>query len=1513
MHYKVNIMADMSYNVEDYIDALRPFDPLDNITIVDTGANIRAFLDTLTVAQIEALLTTDFLAALVITDTSFSLTVEQFRSLHSLGSPVGINIFGIDEVDPDPNNPIPLTVTLADTGANLSSLTPDEVLSLAGRNIDTLNANGDTIILTGAELSNLVGGVTLSAGDTVVLESPAADFVGADFSGLDDLGIDIIRVTEADGQMALSYAVVQTFGDLVVAAEDTVTMTITDVELEALSSTEITALSAQGVDILDLGDTTADLTVAQALAVANNAMSFAAGNVVTIVDDADGVGGLTVLEIDALHALGVVTIDVEGDAVVLAVEQALELVAKGIALSTLDAVTLIDTAGNLVGLSADNIAALRTLGVVTIDVSGDGALTLSKVQFDALGTITLKAADTITVTMNVAEFQAAVLADLKAKGADVVDVGGADLPLDAAGAKALADSDLTLAAGVVTISDTGTAIAGISAGQITALATAGVDVIDVSGDGALSLSFAQFDALDTIALTDGDAVTLTVSDDEFAGLDLTTLAGLKIDVLKSDDTLTLSLAQLEDLGTVTLVAADTVTLTLTADELQALDADGITALVAKGIDVLDVGVDALAFDADQAKALAASGLTLTAGVVTISDTGTAIAGISAGQITALVAAGVDVIDVSGDGALSLSFAQFDALDTIALTDGDTVTLTVSDDEFAGLDLTTLAGLKIDVLKSDGTLTLSLAQLEDLGTVTLVAADTVTLTLTADELQALDADGITALVAKGIDVLDVGVDALTFDAVEAKALANSGVALTAGVVTISDTGGNIDGISVGQITALVAAGVDAIDVSGDGLLTLSKAQYDALGAIALTADDTVTVMMNAGEFAALGNAIGALDDDNVDFIEISGDGVLALTKTQYDLLGTTKLAAANTVTLTLTGDELHGLDVAHITALGTSGVDVLDVSGAGAVTLSKAQYDVLGTVALTQTDTVTLALTADELGGLDTTAITALANKGVDITDVSGGGAVTLTAAQVALWTAANIKFAADDVVTMTDTAAHLSGLSEAAINALKTQGVDMVDSDGPLTLTAEKLALWATAGVAFATNDSVTLEDTADNVADLDFADLGATQIDLIDVLGDGKLTLTAANAGALALTAISVATNDVITVNDAGAAIGGLSVEQITGLAAKNVATIDASDGTLSLSVAQAKALGSVALTQGDVVTLADTGVALGGLDAEAIKNLAAKGVDAVDSNTGSLALSLGQTSALATNHVSLNAADVVSVADTGGAIGGLTATQITALATQGVDVLDASNNALTLNASQAVALTATGMSVTAGDAVNLTDTGAALSALTVAQLGALAGKGVDVVDASDNKLVFSSAQLAALGTLSFAAGDSLSVNGTAGVDNLTGTSGNDLLFGLAGNDRLSGGLGDDRLYGGAGKDTLTGFTGKDIFVFNTKLNKTTNLDKIADFNVKDDSIWLDNAIFTKLGKKGSEAKPVKLSSKFFTVGEAAKDGNDLIIYNKKKGVILYDADGNGAHKAVEVATTTKNLKINYNDFFIV
>ncbi len=150
------------------------------------------------------------------------------------------------------------------------------------------------------------------------------------------------------------------------------------------------------------------------------------------------------------------------------------------------------------------------------------------------------------------------------------------------------------------------------------------------------------------------------------------------------------------------------------------------------------------------------------------------------------------------------------------------------------------------------------------------------------------------------------------------------------------------------------------------------------------------------------------------------------------------------------------------------------------------------------------------------------------------------------------------------------------------------------------------------------------------------------------------------------------------------------------------------------------------------------------------------------------------------------------------------------------------------------------------------------------------------------------------------------------------DVFRGGTGKDVLTGTAGKDILYGDYGNDTLTGGLGQDVFVFNSKLgtsktDRKVNFDTITDFNVADDSFWLDNAIFKKIGKSGSETSPVQLNKKYFKVATKAKDKDDYIVYDKKKGVLYYDADGSGSKAAIEIAKLAKNLKLTYSDFFVV
>lgn len=161
--------------------------------------------------------------------------------------------------------------------------------------------------------------------------------------------------------------------------------------------------------------------------------------------------------------------------------------------------------------------------------------------------------------------------------------------------------------------------------------------------------------------------------------------------------------------------------------------------------------------------------------------------------------------------------------------------------------------------------------------------------------------------------------------------------------------------------------------------------------------------------------------------------------------------------------------------------------------------------------------------------------------------------------------------------------------------------------------------------------------------------------------------------------------------------------------------------------------------------------------------------------------------------------------------------------------------------------------------------------------------------------------------------LSGESGADRLDGDGFANRLVGQGGNDALSGGAGDDRLFGGAGKDVLSGGAGQDVFVFDTRPNKRTNIDKIQDYNVRQDSIFLDNAVFTKLGRKGSAEAPEKLKKAFFIIGDHAKDRNDYVFYDPNKAKLYYDADGAGARAAVEIASFTKGVKLKATEFFVI
>ncbi len=145
----------------------------------------------------------------------------------------------------------------------------------------------------------------------------------------------------------------------------------------------------------------------------------------------------------------------------------------------------------------------------------------------------------------------------------------------------------------------------------------------------------------------------------------------------------------------------------------------------------------------------------------------------------------------------------------------------------------------------------------------------------------------------------------------------------------------------------------------------------------------------------------------------------------------------------------------------------------------------------------------------------------------------------------------------------------------------------------------------------------------------------------------------------------------------------------------------------------------------------------------------------------------------------------------------------------------------------------------------------------------------------------------------ENLILTGTAAIDG-TGNSAANRLNGGAGNDTLDGGFGVNRLTGGACND---------IFKF-TSLGP---VDVITDYNVVNDTVQLENSVFTALTVTGT------LPAGQFRIGMQAADANDHIIYNSATGALIYDPNGNGAGGATQIATIGTGLSMTHADVVVI
>jgi len=185
--------------------------------------------------------------------------------------------------------------------------------------------------------------------------------------------------------------------------------------------------------------------------------------------------------------------------------------------------------------------------------------------------------------------------------------------------------------------------------------------------------------------------------------------------------------------------------------------------------------------------------------------------------------------------------------------------------------------------------------------------------------------------------------------------------------------------------------------------------------------------------------------------------------------------------------------------------------------------------------------------------------------------------------------------------------------------------------------------------------------------------------------------------------------------------------------------------------------------------------------------------------------------------------------------------------------------------------------------------------------GTGIDTVRSSISfDLADTAAVKGGVERLSLLGSGAINGTGNALGNGLSGNSGANTLDGAAGNDAINGGLGND---------TLIGATGLDTFTFNTALNAASNVDTIVDFVVADDTIGLENGIFTAIVGTGTLTDVQFVANASGT----AETAENRIIYDVDTGELFYDSDGNGAGGAVHFATLGTNLSITAADFFVV
>jgi hypothetical protein len=557
----------------------------------------------------------------------------------------------------------------------------------------------------------------------------------------------------------------------------------------------------------------------------------------------------------------------------------------------------------------------------------------------------------------------------------------------------------------------------------------GFAISDTAADVAQNLDALNGDAnITSIALTDGGVPTLSLSIEEAL-----------------NDTLALS----EITSAHTTVLSDSASASITSTQALFLASEGISVI---GAPVFATGtVATMAILAKiQTSNLVAQGYTLA-----VLDTAADIEGLTLAQINNLSVRDVLLLEAS-DTSVALSanlVLSLEAADmTVTAPSGSEVTLTAPKASVSALSTTTIAGLPAlgvsGIVSTNGSVTISVAQalaLEaaDIG-ITVPAGNSVTISDLASNIAMLTLSQIAALPAIGVSGIAVSNSAsLVLSVAQAQALEAGSVEITAQsgyAVTVSDSAADIAMLSAAQISGLPATGVGSISVSDSANLALSIAQAQALEAgnldVTPEAGYSVVVLDTAADVATLSAAqFAGLPAIGVSGISVSDNNNLTL-------------SAAQTTAIETSGISL-GLQSGYSTFISDSAADI---------------------------ETLTTA----QIAGLSALDVT-----GINATDTS----VALTVARAEALESVGIPVSAPagDTVQVSDTAAHLEGLTANQIGGLAAIGVTgLVSTTASVSYTPTQTAAILSSGLAVSAPASDTV---TENFANGDYSVYQAGQL----------------------------------------------------------------------------------------------------------------------------------------------------------------------------------------------------------------------------------------------------------------------------------------------------------------------------------------------------------------------------------------------------------------------------------------